>query len=62
MSKRTKDVILPWMQNLADKHGIDAETVFEFYKSITYDTRRRQRKRERTEEFFDLYFEGRNNE
>ena len=60
MHKRTKDVILPWMWTLADKHGIAVETVFEFYKSITYDMTRRRRKRTRTEEFFDLYFEGRN--
>lgn len=51
---------LPWMNDLANKYGIDTETVLSFYKTITYDHHRKMKKRARTEEFFDLYFEGRN--
>lgn len=54
-----------WMQNLAEKHGIDVETVRGFYET-THNSRSDRiftggsqlTKRQRTESFFDLYFEG----
>ena len=41
---------------MARKYGIDDETVEGIYASLTGKERHR-----RTVEFFDLYFEGRNN-
>ena len=42
---------------LAEKHNIDVETVRNFYESIEYIPHHGSL-RKRTEEFFDLYFEG----
>lgn len=50
-----------WMYAVAKKHGISVDTVLYFYSNL--DCRARplsMNKRERTESFFDLYFEGRN--
>lgn len=58
MARSKKENEIPWMEKLADKHGISLETVQGFYDSITYDHARKQTKRQRTEEFFELYFEG----
>ena len=45
-----------WIRAMARKYGIDDETVEGIYASLTGKERHR-----RTVEFFDLYFEGRNN-
>ena len=45
-----------WIQAMARKYGIDDETVEGIYTSLTGKERY-----QRTVEFFDLYFEGRNN-
>lgn len=42
------------MSNLAEEYGIDVDTVLNFYNSITHH------RKERTINFFKLYFEGRN--
>lgn len=47
-----------WMEDIAEKYGIEADTVLAFFNSFNYNHARRQTKRQRTEEFFDLYFEG----
>lgn len=61
MARSKKENEIPWMEKLADKYGISLDTVLGFYDSITYDHydhARRVTKRQRTEEFFELYFEG----
>ncbi len=58
MARSKKENELPWMSQLADKYGISLDTILGFYDSITYDYVRRVTKRQRTEEFFELYFEG----
>lgn len=47
-----------WMVELAEKYEIDPETVLGFYNTVNYDYSRQMTKRQRTIEFFDLYFEG----
>ncbi len=47
-----------WMITLANKYGIESDTVLGFFNSIHYDRINRRTKRKRTEEFFELYFEG----
>lgn len=65
-----------WMIDLANKHGLEPDTVRIFYEHIAYDPHTECRKgvhrsslsyimnpvqrRKRVEDFFDLYFEGRN--
>ena len=65
-----------WMIDLANKHGLDPDTVRIFYDHIFYKPGREsirgkhseclsyivnpQIRRRRVEQFFDLYFEGRN--
>ena len=50
-----------WMYAVAKKHGISVDTVLDFYSNLDYSARPlSMNKRERTESFFDLYFEGRN--
>lgn len=44
---------LEWANKVADKHGIQPETVLEIRRNA-------KESRKRTEEFLDLYFEGRN--
>ena len=46
-----------WMMDLADKHGIDIETVQEFYLNLI-PNRNIGTLKDRTIDFFDLYFEG----
>ena len=58
MARSKKENEIPWMEKLADKYGISLDTVLGFYNSITYDHARRVTKRQRTEEFFELYFKG----
>lgn len=49
------------MYAVAKKHGISVDTVLDFYSNLDYIARPlSMNKRERTESFFDLYFEGRN--
>lgn len=45
-----------WMVDLAEKHHISVETVQEFYLNLVYD-RSRGPLKERTKDFFDLYYE-----
>lgn len=45
-----------WMVDLANKHHISVETVQEFYSNPVYNKNRGPLK-ERTKDFFDLYFE-----
>lgn len=52
-----------WAAFLANKYGISLGTVFGVFKSWKnrrYANGRFLTRRERTEEFFKLYFEGRN--
>ena len=44
-----------WMMDVANKHDISIDTVFEFYMSLI-PNRNIGTLRERTESFFDLYF------
>ena len=46
------------MASLAKKHGVSPETVEGFYDSIDGRGPYFQSKRQRTESFFELYFEG----
>ena len=55
---KTKREPTDWMIDLANRYGIEAETVLAFFNSIIYDPNMRITKRKRTEEFFELYFEG----
>lgn len=48
--------IKQWMIDIANKHDISAETVQEFYRNLEVN-RHLGTLRERTESFFDLYFE-----
>ena len=65
-------MIKQWMIDLANKHGLDPDTVRIFYNHTFYNPTRRGRhadclsyiinpreRRRRVEQFFDLYFEGR---
>lgn len=45
-----------WMVDLANKHHISVETVQEFYMNLVYD-RNKGPLKERTKDFFDLYYE-----
>ena len=45
-----------WMIDVANKHNISAETVQEFYINLEVN-KNLGTLRERTESFFDLYFE-----
>lgn len=54
----SKNAIQSWMVELADKHGISVDAVVEFYYATTYDRSLHRTRRKRTEDFFDLYFEG----
>ena len=58
MGRLKKEKELPWMEDLARKHGISLETVQGFYFSINGRGTCFRNMRERTESFFDLYFEG----
>ena len=57
---RTRRLKAPtkWMEDLAEKYGLEADTVLAFFNSFNYNYARKQTKRQRTEEFFELYFEG----
>lgn len=46
------------MEDLARKHGVSLETIEGFYDSIDGRGTYFKSKRQRTESFFDLYFEG----
>lgn len=56
MAKLKAGNVRPWMTDLANKHHISVETVQEFYQNLVYD-RNLGPLRNRTESFFDLYFE-----
>ena len=58
MEKLRKEKNLQWMEDLARKHGISLETVQGFFNSINGRGTCFKNKRQRTESFFDLYFEG----
>lgn len=45
-----------WMVDLANKHHISVDTVQEFYSNLVYD-RNKGPLKERTKNFFDLYYE-----
>ena len=45
-----------WMVDLANKHRISVDTVQEFYSNLIYD-RNKGPLKERTKDFFDLYYE-----
>lgn len=45
-----------WMADLANKHHISVGTVQEFYSNLVYD-RSKEPLKERTKNFFDLYYE-----
>ena len=45
-----------WMIDLANKHHISVDTVQEFYSNLVYD-RNKGKLKERTEDFFNLYYE-----
>ena len=53
---RKSELMKQWMIDIANKHKISAETVQEFYKNLEVD-KNLGTLRERTESFFDLYFE-----
>lgn len=53
---RKSESIKQWMIEIANKHNISVETVQEFYKNLEVD-KNLGTLRERTESFFDLYFE-----
>ena len=57
MAKLKEGTVSPWMIELAEKHHIETETVQKFYESIDYIPHKGSL-RKRTEDFFDLYFEG----
>lgn len=57
MVKTRDKSIQKWIIDLANKHGISVETVYEFYMNLKYDHNKPPLKK-RTIEFFDLYFEG----
>lgn len=54
MAKATS--VQGWMVDLANKHHISVETVQEFYSNLIYD-RSKGPLKERTKDFFDLYYE-----
>lgn len=56
MARSRRGKIQPWMTNVASKHNISEETVHEFYKNLE-PNKYLGTLRERTESFFDLYFE-----
>lgn len=59
MAKSKKEKDQSWMENLANKYEIGLDTVLGFYNSIDYRDRiHKMNKRQRTESFFELYFEG----
>jgi len=49
--------IKKWMIDLANKHNISVDTVQEFYLNLV-PNRTIGTLKDRTESFFDLYFEG----
>ena len=53
---RKSELMKQWMIDRANKHDISAETVQEFYRNLEVN-RHLGTLRERTESFFDLYFE-----
>ena len=57
MARLGKEKTAPWMIELADKHHISAETISEFYQNLVVNKNLGTLK-DRTESFFDLYFEG----
>lgn len=58
MGRIKRGLVQPWMIKLAEKHNIDPETVRDYHDSLKPIPHISIRTR--TEEFFDLYFEGRN--
>lgn len=58
MARSKKENEIPWMEDLARKHGISLETVQGFFNSVNGRGTCFKNKRQRTESFFDLYFEG----
>ena len=58
MARSKPEMALPWMIDLANKYEVSPEVVLDFFNSISYDSVRQITKRKRTEEFFELYFEG----
>ena len=57
MAKLGRETVRQWMIDLANKHDISVETVQGFYQSLEAN-RNLGPLRNRTESFFDLYFEG----
>lgn len=57
MAKLKKGTTRPWMIELAEKHNIEVETVQHFYESLEYIPHHGSL-RQRTIDFFDLYFQG----
>lgn len=55
---RRYSVVQNWMRDLAKKHDITVDTVFEVYRSLTQSGKHLGTLRQRIESFFDLYFEG----
>lgn len=58
MARSKPEMALPWMIDLANKYEICPDTVLDFFNSVEYDKVKKIAKRKRTEEFFELYFEG----
>jgi hypothetical protein len=59
MGKSRKEKDQQWMQDLAEKYGIEVDTVEGIHNTFKPAfTRGCQKSRRRTEEFFKLYFEG----
>lgn len=57
MAKLRREKTAQWMIDLADKYHISLDTVEEFYQTLK-PNRGLGTLRQRTESFFDLYFEG----
>lgn len=52
-----------WAESIAERYDILPRTVIELYENLEgrlYKDGRHLKKRERAEKFFELYFEGRN--
>ena len=54
-------LMMDWAKNLADKYNIFPDTVLEIYKNLVgrrYQDDAYMNRKQRTEEFLKLYFEG----
>ena len=58
MARLKRDNVQEWMTDLANRHHITVDTVFEVYRGLSQSGKYLGTKRQRTESFFDLYFEG----